>query len=32
MYVTKSAVSLLKCTYPVIHHSLRCLPRIRSGS
>ena len=30
MYVTKSAVSLLKCTYPVIHHSLRCLPRIRS--
>ena len=30
MYVTKSAVSLIKCTYPVIHHSLRCLPRIRS--
>ena len=30
MYVTKSAVSLLKCIYPVIHHSLRCLPRIRS--
>ena len=30
MYVTKRAVSLIKCTYPVIHHSLRCLPRRRS--
>ena len=30
MFVTKSAVRLLKCIYPVIHHSLRSLPRRRS--
>ena len=30
MFVTKSAVRLLKCTYPVIHHSLCSLPRRRS--
>ena len=30
MYVTKSAVSLLKFTYPVIHHNPPNLPRRRS--